>query len=78
MPVIPALERLSQEDHNFAASMGYTSRPCLKKKERKRERCDSDSTLEYPWESWFTSLSLSFLTCKITNTSQGFSQTQLK
>jgi hypothetical protein len=31
-PIIPALERLSQEDHEFEASLGYLVRLGLKKK----------------------------------------------
>jgi hypothetical protein len=30
MPVIPALERLRQEDGEFKASLSYTERQCLK------------------------------------------------
>jgi hypothetical protein len=30
-PVIPALRRLRQEDHEFEASLDYTVRPHLKK-----------------------------------------------
>jgi hypothetical protein len=33
MPVIPALRRLRQEDHEFKTSLGYIARPCLKIKE---------------------------------------------
>jgi hypothetical protein len=32
MPVIPELRRLRQEDLEFKVSLGYTEKPCLKKK----------------------------------------------
>lgn len=28
-PVIPALEKLRQEDHKLEASLGYRARPCI-------------------------------------------------
>jgi hypothetical protein len=31
MPVIPALRRLRQENHEFKASLGCMLRPCVKK-----------------------------------------------
>jgi hypothetical protein len=36
--IIPALERLRQEDREFQANLGYGVRPCLKTKE-----CDWDN-----------------------------------
>jgi hypothetical protein len=33
MPVIPALRRQSQENHELEASLGYTARPSLKNKQ---------------------------------------------
>jgi hypothetical protein len=30
MPIIPALRRLRQVDHEFKAGLGYTMRSCLK------------------------------------------------
>jgi hypothetical protein len=33
-PVIPALGKLTQEDHEIHARQGYRERPCLKKKQR--------------------------------------------
>jgi hypothetical protein len=32
MPIIPALERLRQEDHEFKASLGYTAKLSQKTK----------------------------------------------
>jgi hypothetical protein len=36
--VIPALRRLRQEDGELQASLGYTVRPYLQKRERERRR----------------------------------------
>jgi hypothetical protein len=36
MSVIPALERLRQEDSEFKDSPGYQVRHCLKKKKKKK------------------------------------------
>jgi hypothetical protein len=38
-PIIPALGRLRQKDHEFDGSLAYIVRPCLKNKEL--ERCGS-------------------------------------
>jgi hypothetical protein len=37
VPVIPALERLRQEDQELEDSLGYIVRLCLKKKKKKKE-----------------------------------------
>jgi hypothetical protein len=34
MPVIPALGRLNEEDHELETSLGYIARPCLKKQKK--------------------------------------------
>jgi hypothetical protein len=37
MPVIPTLGKLRQEEHKFKASLDHIVRPCVKKKERKKD-----------------------------------------
>jgi hypothetical protein len=34
MPVIPTFKKLRQKDHEFNASIGNTSRPCLKQQQK--------------------------------------------
>jgi hypothetical protein len=36
-PVIPALGRLRQEDHEFQTNLGYITRPYPKKKEKRKK-----------------------------------------
>jgi hypothetical protein len=38
MPVIPALGKLRQEEHQLDASLGYIVRPIEKERERRRRR----------------------------------------
>jgi hypothetical protein len=38
MPIIPALGKLRQEDHEFKGSLENIDRPCLKKKKQKTEK----------------------------------------
>jgi hypothetical protein len=40
MPVILAIGRLTQEDLEFQASLGYTAKPCLKNKKKVLVSCD--------------------------------------
>jgi hypothetical protein len=37
-PIIPALKRLKQENHEFKDNIGYIVRHCLKKKKGKKEK----------------------------------------
>jgi hypothetical protein len=37
MAVMPAFDRLRQENHEFKATLGYTGRPYLKKKKEEEE-----------------------------------------
>jgi hypothetical protein len=41
LPVIPALGRQSQEDREFKASLGYTARPCLEIKKKKKKKINN-------------------------------------
>jgi hypothetical protein len=38
VPAIPVFRRLRQKEHEFEASLGYTERPCLKKKKKKNHK----------------------------------------
>jgi hypothetical protein len=38
MPIIPAFRQMKQEDHKFEASLGYTTRPCLKRENNKKRK----------------------------------------
>jgi hypothetical protein len=37
MPIIPALERLRQEDHKFKASLGCIAKPCSKTQRKNQQ-----------------------------------------
>jgi hypothetical protein len=37
-PIIPALRRLRQENHEFKFSLGYKARPCLKQNKNQRKK----------------------------------------
>jgi hypothetical protein len=50
IPVIPALERLRQNDYEFEASLSYMSRPCFKIKEK--EETDTGRVTYTHWLSW--------------------------
>jgi hypothetical protein len=49
-PVIPTLRRLGQKDLTFKVSLGYTARPCLKKKKKRPSPSLS-------WDRWGPTLS---------------------
>jgi hypothetical protein len=56
-PVIPALGRKRQEDHEFQASLGYTVRSCVKnsksrRRRRKRKRKKKEEKVEKRRRRW--------------------------
>lgn len=54
-PLIPALERLGQDDCEFEVSQSYIVIPCLKKKKMKREREREDKqALNVQRKEWIT------------------------
>jgi hypothetical protein len=53
MPVVPALRRLRQEDHEFEASLGSLARSCLKTKTKRQNYRDSKNTSgNQEFEDW--------------------------
>jgi hypothetical protein len=51
-PVIPALGRLSQEDHGFKASLGYITRSVSKNQPPKKQSISS-LTPQFSTRNWF-------------------------
>jgi hypothetical protein len=50
-PVIPALRRLRQEDHEFEVDLSIIVRPCLKKKTKKKKN-RKKRKLRYMVQHW--------------------------
>jgi hypothetical protein len=45
--ITPALGRLRQEDYEFQVSLGYTGRPCLKKKKKNQKKRKHQKKINY-------------------------------
>jgi hypothetical protein len=67
MPVIPALERLRQEDHKCEASLHYKARSCLKKqnkiKQTKQPPLPTQTHTKKNNQIWASIMAQLFATC---------------